>query len=302
MIQSMAQDYDYGDRKMKTGLVMEGGAMRGMFTAGVIDVMMEKDIEFEGAIGVSAGAVFGCNYKSKQIGRVIRYNKRFCGDKRYCSISSLVKTGDLYNADFDYRVVPRELDIFDEAAFRENPMEFYAVVTDAQTGEAVYRRLENGDDDDILWMRASASMPALSQMVDIDNRKYSDGGTADAIPIRYFESIGYGKNVVILTQPQNYRKQKNKYLPLLKIILRKYPKLVEALANRHELYNETLSYIEQAEKEGRVFVIRPPEALNISAGEKKPDELERVYQIGRVTAEKSLKDMCRFLGNSCSEL
>lgn len=150
---------------MKTGLVMEGGAMRGMFTAGINDVLMENGIQFDGAIGVSAGAVFGCNYKSKQIGRAIRYNKRFCGDKRYCSLSSLLRTGDLYNVDFDYRVVPRELDVFDEKAYRENPMEFYAVVTDVVSGKPVYRRLDKGDDEDILWMRASASLPVVSELL-----------------------------------------------------------------------------------------------------------------------------------------
>lgn len=282
---------------MKTGLIMEGGAMRGMFTAGVIDVMMENGITFDGAIGVSAGAVFGCNYKSGQIGRVIRYNKRFCSDKRYCSFSSWLKTGDMYNVDFDYRVVPRELDIFDEAAFKANPMEFYVVATNAQSGEAVYKRLDNGDDYDILWMRASASMPMLSHVVEIDGGKYSDGATADSVPIKYFESIGYDRNVVILTQPAHFRKEKNKMLPILKIALRKYPKLYLALVNRHERYNETMAYIETAEKEGRALVIRPPQPLNIGAGEKNPDELERVYQMGRTEGEQALRRVKAFINS-----
>lgn len=280
---------------MKTGLVMEGGAMRGMFTAGINDVLMENGIQFDGAIGVSAGAVFGCNYKSKQIGRAIRYNKRFCGDKRYCSLSSLLRTGDLYNVDFDYRVVPRELDVFDEKAYRENPMEFYAVVTDVVSGKPVYRRLDKGDDEDILWMRASASLPVVSRVVDIDDGQYSDGGLSDAVPIRYFESIGYERNVVILTQPLHYIKKKFPCIPLVRLFLRKYPKLAQTIANRHDMYNETLRYIEQAEKEGRAFVIRPPEALNIDVGVKDPEELERVYQIGRRTAEKILNDLSKYL-------
>lgn len=283
---------------MKTGLILEGGAMRGMFTAGVLDVMMENGIRFDGAIGVSAGAVFGCNYKSGQIGRVIRYNKRFCADKRYCSFGSWLKTGDLYNVDFDYRVVPRELDVFDQDAYRKNPMEFYIVATDAHTGKAVYRRLDNGDDQDILWMRASASMPLLSRMVEIDGGVYSDGGSADSVPLRYFEQIGYDRNVVILTQPPHFRKEKNKLLWLLKICLRNYPNLYHALAVRHLRYNETMEYIEQAEKEGRIFVIRPPEALKIGAGEKDPAELERVYQIGRKEGARCLEGVAAFLHGS----
>ena len=284
-----------GRSGMKTGLILEGGAMRGMFTAGVLDVMMENGIRFDGAIGVSAGAVFGCNYKSMQIGRVIRYNKRFCADKRYCSFGSWLKTGDLYNVDFDYRVVPRELDVFDQDAYRKNPMEFYVVATDAHTGKAVYRRLDSGDDHDILWMRASASMPLLSRMVEIDGGAYSDGGSADSVPLRYFEQIGYDRNVVLLTQPPHFRKEKNKLLWLLKIGLRNYPNLYHALAVRHLRYNETMEYIEQAEKEGRIFVIRPPEALKIGAGEKDPAELERVYQIGRKEGARCLEGIAAFL-------
>lgn len=213
----------------------------------------------------------------------------------------LFLTGDLYNVDFDYRVVPRKLDVFDEKTFRENPMEFHVVVTDAQTGKAVYQQTKNGDDYDTLWMRASASLPVVSRTVEIDGRKYSDGGLADSIPIRYFESIGYEKNVVILTQPQDYVKPKFPCIPLVKLFLMKYPKLAETIANRHLMYNQTLRYIEQAEQEGRALVIRPPEALNISVGVKNPNELERVYQIGRREGERVLKDVVTFLGKKAGE-
>lgn len=280
---------------MKTGLIMEGGAMRGMFTAGVTDVMMENGIKFDGAIGVSAGAVFGCNYKSNQIGRTIRYNKKYCADKRYCSINSLLKTGDLYNAKFDYYDIPKKLDIFDTEAYKNNPMEFYVVATDADTGKAVYKRLDNCDDNDLLWLRASASMPLLSRIVNIADGRYSDGGTADSVPLRYFESIGYDRNVVILTQPADFIKRKNKLVPIFRIGLHKYPNLVHALATRHIKYNETIKYINEKEKSGEILVIRPPEALNIKAGEKSPDELERVYQIGRKIGNDSIQKIIDFL-------
>ena len=124
---------------MKTGLVLEGGAMRGMFTAGVLDVLMEHNIQLDGAVGVSAGAVFGCNYKSHQIGRTIRYNTEYCTDKRYASFGNLLRTGNLYSEQFCYHTVPEKLDPFDTEAFRENPMDFFVVCTDVRTGEPIYR-------------------------------------------------------------------------------------------------------------------------------------------------------------------
>lgn len=280
---------------MKKGLVMEGGALRGMFTAGVIDVMMENGIEFDGAIGVSAGAAFGCNYKSRQIGRAIRYNKRFCNDKRYSGWGSWIKTGDFFNVDFDYYVVPRTIDIFDTETFENNPMEFYVVATDALSGKSVYKKIEKGDDYDLLWIRASASMPFLSRVVDIDGGKYSDGGTADSIPLKYFEKIGYDRNIVVLTQPLGFKKEKNKFIPLFKIALRKYPNLVKALETRHEMYNETIKYIGNKEAKGEILVIRPEAPLNIKPDEKDANELERVYQEGRKTALERIEEIKTFL-------
>lgn len=280
---------------MKKGLVMEGGAMRGMFTAGVTDVMMENNITFDGGIGTSAGAVFGCNYKSRQIGRVIRYNKKYCRDKRFASLHSLITTGDIYGADFGYNRIPNELDVFDTETYKSSPMEFYVTCTDIRTGCAVYHRCDNGDAADIEWMRASASMPLVSRLVNIDSYILSDGGTADSIPLVFLENLGYDRNVVILTQPYDYIKQKNKFLPILKLAYRKYPKFIAALADRHDRYNETLQYIKEKEQAGKLFVVRPPEPLNIASVEHNPQELERVYRIGRSTAAARMADMKRFL-------
>ena len=202
---------------MKKGLVMEGGAMRGMFTAGVTDVMMEEKIEFDGAIGVSAGAAFGCNYKSGQIGRAIRYNMKYCSDKRFSGIGSLIKTGNIFNTDFAYGEVPLKYDIFDFDTYQSNPMDFYVVCTDIVTGQAVYHKYTGKEDHGFDWVRASASMPLVSQIVEIDNQMLLDGGISDSIPIRQFETMGYDKNIVILTQPREYQKGKNRLLPLLKI-------------------------------------------------------------------------------------
>lgn len=282
---------------MKKGLVMEGGAMRGMYTAGVTDVLMENNVEFDGAIGTSAGAAFGCNYKSKQPGRTIRYNKRFCNDKRYASLKSLITTGDLYNVDFCYNVVPKTLDIFDAETFKNSPMEFYVTCTNAVTGEPVYHKCTDGGDEDITWLRASSSMPLASRIVKIGDYKLSDGGTADSIPLKYLQSLGYEKNVVILTQPKDFVKKKNKLMPIIKIALRKYPGLVESCATRHTRYNETLEYIHQQEKENRIFLIQPSEPLGVKSVERDPEELERVYQMGRTDALQKLEDIKKFLDN-----
>ena len=280
---------------MKTGLVMEGGAMRGMFTAGVIDVLMEHGIDFDGAIGVSAGACFGCNYKSKQIGRVIRYNTRFSRDKRYGGFRVLLKTGDFYSKKFCYEEVPTKYDIFDFDTFEANPMEFYIVCTDVDTGKAVYRKQESRHDHGFEWIRASASMPLVSRMVEIDGRKYLDGALADSIPVRYFASIGYDRNVVILTQPLGFRKHPDTLLPVMKRYYRKYPKLVASMTRRHEQYNASLDYIARKEAAGELLVIRPPEKLPISRTEKDPEKLRLVYEIGRKTAEARIAEIQEYL-------
>ena len=280
---------------MKTGLVMEGGAMRGMFTAGVIDVLMEHGIDFDGAIGVSAGACFGCNYKSKQIGRVIRYNTRFSRDKRYGGFRVLLKTGDYYSREFCYQEVPTKYDIFDFDTFETNPMEFYIVCTDVDTGKAVYHRQENRNDHGFEWIRASASMPLVSRMVEIDGRKYLDGALADSIPVRYFESIGYDRNVVILTQPLGFRKRPDTLLPVMKLYYKAFPNLVASMTGRHEQYNASLDYIARKETAGELLVIRPPEKLPISRTEKDPEKLRLVYEIGRNTAEARISEIQAYL-------
>ena len=279
----------------KVGLVLEGGAMRGMFTAGVLDVLMENGIEFDGAIGVSAGAVFGCNYKSKQIGRVIRYNTKYCNDKRYCSFWSLVKTGDLFGADFCYHELPEKLDIFDLETYRNNPMEFYVVCTDIETGKAVYKKCDKCDANDLEWMRASASMPLASRVVEVDGYKLLDGGIADSIPLKYFQSIGYDKNVVVLTQPKGFVKKKNKSIKLMKLALRKYPKVIDAMKKRHEVYNESTKYVSEQVTLGNTYVIYPENPLPIGHVEHNPDNLRAVYEIGRQTAIKELDKIKEFL-------
>lgn len=279
---------------MKTGLILEGGAMRGMFTAGVMDVMMENGIRFDGAIGVSAGACFGCNYKSGQIGRVIRYNTKFCADPRYGGIRVLLKEGNIYSTDFCYHEVPLKHDAFDFEAYRQSPMEFYVVATDIESGKPVYHRCDDFEGSGFDWIRASASMPCVSQIVEIDGLKLLDGGISDSVPVRYFESIGYGRNVVILTQPLGYVKKPNRLIPLMKLPYKHYPKMIDTMARRHIDYNEMLAYIAKGEQEGRLLVIRPEAALDVGRVEKDPEKLRAVYNQGREVALTRLEEIRSF--------
>jgi len=280
----------------KKGLILEGGAMRGLFTAGVMDVLMENGVEFDGIIGVSAGAAFGCNYKSGQIGRALRYNIKYCRDKRYCGINSLLKSGNIYNTDFCYGEVPLSLDKFDFDAYLKNPAEFYVVCTDVESGRPVYHKYTGAEDSGFDWIRASASMPLVSQIVNIDGKKLLDGGISDSIPVKYFESIGYNKNVAVLTQTKEYRKGKNRMMPLIRRRYKMYPKLIEVAENRFLMYNEQKEYVSKREAEGELFVIRPDEPIPVGRVEKNPKKLKLAYDIGRSTANKKLDGLIAYLG------
>ena len=281
---------------MKTGLVLEGGAMRGMYTAGVLDVFMENDITVDGTIGVSAGAVFGCNYKSKQIGRTLRYNLKYSKDPRYVGLNSLIKTGDIYGVDFCYNEIPNNLDPFDVKKYQENPMDFYAVTTDIETGKPIYHLCPKGDDTDIQWFRASASMPLVSRIVEIGNKKMLDGGISDSIPIHQFRKMGYEKNIVILTQHNGYRKKKTNTIPLVKLKYgKKYPNLVHTMEIRHEVYNRTLDDLHQMKEDGEVYIIQPKEPITIKRTERDPEKLKALYEIGRREGLEHLENVKKFL-------
>ncbi|MGL5676165.1 MAG: patatin-like phospholipase family protein [Cellulosilyticaceae bacterium] len=276
------------------GLVLEGGGMRGMFTAGVLDFFLEKGIDFKEVIGVSAGACHGCSFVSKQHGRAKAVSVDYIGDKRYCSLYSLVKTGDLFGADFLYDEIPNKLNVFDHQTFLENSTKLWAVVTNVVSGEAEYIELEDMQTH-IQVLRASASLPLLSRIVHFQGKDYLDGGIADSIPVRRMQANGLAKNVVILTQPVGYRKEKNGAMGLIKHKYRKYPKLIQQIANRHERYNETLAYIEEQEALGNVFVIRPQEKLLAGRIEKDVARLEALYQVGYEHGKQSYETLMKFL-------
>ena len=280
---------------MRVGLVLEGGAMRGMYSAGVLDVFIEQGVHVDGIVGVSAGACFGCNLFSGQKGRVLRYNQRFAGDPRNVSLRSWLTTGDIVNKKFAYYVIPTMYDLFDEEAFEAYGGEYWVVVTNVETGEAEYMQMHHLLND-IEMMRASASMPFCSRMVLIGGKKYLDGGIADSIPVRACLDMGYDKVIVILTQPADYVKGPMNE-KLIRAVYRKYPNLCKTLCDRHNRYNAQAADVAQLEREGKVFVIRPKEALNIRRLEKDPDELARVHQIGLLDGEAAMDALRAYLNS-----
>ena len=278
---------------MKIGMVLEGGAMRGMYTAGVLDVFLDKDVKVDGIIGVSAGVLFGVNYCSKQRGRAIRYNKRFCKDKNYMSLYSLIKTGNLVNKQFAFYDVPMIHDVFDTKEYKKSKTKFYATVTNVNTGLAEYIEL-NDVIGQMEVLRATGAMPYVSQIVEYEGEGYLDGALADSIPIDKCMEMGYDKIIVVLTKPMNYRKKKHPEW-IAKMFYKKHPKLVEAINTRYLQYNKTMEKIEQLEKEGKIFVFRPSRKVKMGRVEKDPNKLQEMYDLGISDATESIKKLNKYL-------
>lgn len=288
--------------KQKLGLVMEGGAMRGLFTAGVLDVFLDEGITVDGAIGVSAGATFGCNFLTKQKGRALRYCLRYVNDPRFCSVPSLLLTGDMFGAEFCYHTIPEQLDPIDNDAFHQGGVPFYIACTDVRTGRAVYHQCRDLlDREELEWVRACASMPLASRIVHAGQYDMLDGGISDSIPLKYFEYKGYQRNIVILTQPADYRKEPNSMMPLVRTVYRNYPNLIRAMERRHVIYNKQLDHVREAEENGSAFVIRPPQKLPVSHITHDPEKLRAVYRIGRETALSVLPALREYLAALQSE-
>ena len=279
----------------KTGLVLEGGGMRGLFTAGILDVLMENNVTFDGVVGVSAGATFGCNFISHQIGRTLRYNMSQRKNPKYMGIRSLIKTGDYVGGEYAYHVLPTKLDVFDFEAFEKNPTEFHVVTTNVRTGEAIYHRIDKVDYTGMEWIRASASMPIISRPVAIGDYEMLDGGIADSIPLRYFESEGFKRNIVILTQPKGFKKKLTKLMPVFKATMRKYPAIIEGMSKRHLMYNRELDYISQQQMAGKCLVICPSDTLPIGRTSLNAKKMQHVYDMGRKAGEENLEAIRKFI-------
>ena len=278
----------------KVGLILEGGGMRGSFTAGVLDFFMEKELEFKDCYGVSAGSCHGCNYISKQIGRSLEVSTKFLKDKRYCGMYSLLTTGDLFGVKMSYDKIPNVLIPFDYDAFLRCKTAFFAVVTNCRSGMAEYKQIKDLRKD-MIAIRASSSLPLVSRMVKIGQDYYLDGGLADSIPLRESIQNGNQYNVVILTRDKDYRKEPNKLMLLHHLRYFRYQKLVKTIKNRHLMYNDTLQFVDQEAKSGRCFVIRPQTPLEIKRAERDEEKVKAGYQQGYETAQKQYDSLIEFL-------
>lgn len=280
---------------MATGLLLEGGAMRGMYTAGVLDVLMQNKIPIDGIIGVSAGALFGMNYKSKQIGRVLRYNRKYAANKDYMGFHSLLTTGNIMNEEFCFHKLVTDLDPVDFEAYRNAKEDFYAVVTNMNTGKAEYIRLDDLEKEDQLeYLRASGSMPFLSRPVSINGQLYLDGGIADSIPIDRLLRMNYEKIIVVLTRPRDYRKKKSPSM-LPKLYYRNYPRLVSAINSRYKTYNKQLEQVLELEAAGRIFVFRPSRYVPIRRIERNVAKIQEMYDLGKADALERKNALLHYL-------
>ena len=279
---------------MKVGLVLEGGGMRALFTAGVLDALLDiKELDIDGIVGVSAGALFGVNYVSGQKERAIRYNKKYARDKRYMGFYSWITTGNAVNEEFAFYEIPFKLDVFDQEKFKESKIDFHVVMTNIENGQAEYILIE-----DVLeqmeYLRATSALPFASKIIEINGKKYLDGGISDSIPIDYCESLGYDKIILILTRPEDAHKN-DKLSFLYKLVYRKYPNLVERLINMGKDYEIVLKKIKDLENKNKIFVIRPPQVLKIGRLEKNEDKIQNVYDIGLNTGKKEIDNLLKYL-------
>ena len=282
---------------MKTGLVLEGGGMRGMYTAGVLDVMMDKEIPADGIFGVSAGALFGVNYFSGQQGRAIRYNLKYAKDCHYMGLRSLITTGNIVGREFAYYEVPMKLDVFDNEAFKRHGGDFYAVATNVRTGEAEYLKIDSVFDQ-MEALRATSAMPLVSKMVKYGDQYYLDGGIADSIPVEKCLEMGCDRVVVVLTRPLEYQK-KPYQAAAEKAIRRRYQnfeQLTEQILNRYENYNRQVQLVADLEKRGEIFVIRPSRTIHLSRIEKRKEKLLEMYHLGEEDCRSRMKDLEEYLG------
>ncbi|MGL5650732.1 MAG: patatin-like phospholipase family protein [Paraclostridium sp.] len=278
----------------KIGLILEGGGMRGIYTAGVLDFFIEKNIEVDITIGVSAGSCHASSYLSKQYKRAYNATVDYITDKRYLSFSNLIKTGSIFGMDFMFNKIPNELNIYDYDTFAKSKSKFVVVATNCETGSPEYFELKDLKKE-IIYMQASCSIPMFANIVEIDGFKLVDGGVSDSIPIEYSLNQGYKKNIVVLTRDITYKKNKQKFLPIVNRKYIKYPNLIKAIENRHLNYNKSLNLINKLEKDGDVLVIRPKNPVNVSQIEKNAKKLTSLYEEGYDDAKELYDKILDFI-------
>ena len=277
----------------KTALVLEGGAMRGMYTAAVLDVLMDEGIKVDAIYATSAGVLFGVNYISGQRGRAIRYNKRFSRDKRYMGIHSLITSGNVINKDFAFYEVPFTLDVFDQEAYSRSDTKMIATVTNVHTGGVEYIEVKNVLKQ-MEVLRAASAMPFVSQMVELDGQLYLDGGLADSIPLKKCQEDGYERIIVVETRPAGYRKSKPNSV-LAKLFYSKYPNLVDIINNRYIGYNAILQEIDELDAKDEIVLVRPTKELSLGRIESDPNRLQEMYDLGISDAKALLPRIKKFL-------
>ncbi len=276
------------------GLVLEGGGLRGCFTAGVIDVLLEHEITFDTVTAISAGACNACSYLAGQHGRAVVVGRDYVDNPDYCSMRNLIKTGNMFGEQFVFHDIPEKIYPVDNEAFKQNPTEFYVGVTDCFVGKAHYQQIQDLIED-VEWIRASCALPLVSKFVEIDGVPYLDGGIVDSIPIEFSISHGCDKNIVVLTRDRSYRKSKENLYPVMRVKYRKYPELLKAVKTRQKNYNDTLEHIFELEKQGKVLVIAPEVTLAIGRTEKNKEKLTVGYKMGRKSALMQLDKIKEFL-------
>ncbi len=283
----------------KVSLVLEGGGLRGIYTSAILDYFLEKNIDFDYVVGVSAGAIMAASYFSKQIGRNLRINTKYLNDSRYMSFKNVLKEGTFFSRDFAYRKVPNVLEKFDYETFFTREFTYKVGAFDVTLGGNHYFSMGDIRDNEKFLdiFMASGSLPFLSKPVVIENRKYLDGGIGESIPIYQAEKDGYNKHIIILTRNKGYRKKEREDSFLIRTFYRKYPKVAKNLINRGKEYNKSLEYIEKLEKEGKAFVIRPIENVDVGRLEKNPEKIKKLYKQGRREVESIFNDLIDFLKN-----
>lgn len=281
--------------EMSSCLILEGGAKRGIYTAGVLDVLLENNIMTDGVIGVSAGAIHGCSYVSGQIGRSIRYNLKYNDDYRFMSFKSFLKTGNMVDTDFAYKELPDTLDVFDHQAFCAASTKFYVTCANLDSGRAEYICCPEMKGKYMDYLRASASMPFVSRIVEVDGKKLLDGGVADSVPLQAALNMGYDKNIVVQTRPEGYRKKPFRLLWLAKMVYSAFPRFIDMLKKRHVMYNAEMAFIERLHQENKIFVIRPSRYIKIRRMETNPEVIKAMYNLGREDAQRALQDLKSFL-------
>ena len=278
---------------MKTCVILEGGGLRGIYTAGVLDEMIKDKPKINTMIGVSMGSLVGVNYLANQPGRAIRYNLKYCKSPKYIGLTSLLTTGNIANKQFAYYDIPKKLDKFDNKTYKKSKIKFYTTLTNVETGEAEYHQIKDAIKETEI-LRASSAIPGVSKIITIKRKKYLDGGVADSIPIRHALSEKYDKIIVVLTREKEYRKEE-KVPRYLKFKYRKYPNFLDRLEKRGKEYNETVKLIRELEKEGKIFVIRPSKKINIKRIEHNRKRIQEQYNLGVKDYQSKRKKLLEYL-------